>query len=508
MMIASLFALLSSPALLQRPTVDQVLDNVRSAVGYSAIEPFESGIEMTGSALFMGTDANFRFVFTPDGKYLFEMDGPIRATQAWDGERGWELDVTGSPMPVYFSDVEYQHATSWVIGHRWLAPDGPYDITMIEEDSDSYTLNLKPKAGRMSVKVEVDRESWLPKASSYMDGDIMHLIELSQWETTRGFKLPHRIDVTFSSGKGWISVEHVRPTPDGATSLFEMPAWLLTDDTTYDEANEGVVETMRAESGHVLVRPTIMGEDVGWFILDTGGGGMVVGKKLVERLGAEEFGSWFAIAEGGTLPLTFTKFDDFSLGPATVAELTFAVLDLSPVSLALGIELGGIVGYDFFRRTVLEIDVEESMIAFFDPRSYELKKGNWNDLLLLSHHPTTPAKFEGAHEGVFMIDTGAPYGLVFSWRVVKELNLLEGRETLDGEIHGLGGAVPAKFGFVEYFEIDGYRFEDQLAIMLVSNRSAYASEYLTGLIGIPLLMPFTVVFDYANSRIAFVRKEG
>ena len=336
-MIVSLIALLSSAAQFQQTAVEQVLDNVRNAVGYSALASLEHGVEMTGSAKYMGTDAKYRFVFTPDGKYLYEIAGPIRTTQAWDGEMNWEVGADGSPMPVYFSDADYQNAMSWLIGHRWLAPDGPYDITVKEEDSDSYILNLKLKNGRINVEVVIDRESWLLKSGSYMDGDIMLLIELSKWEATRGFKLPRRIDISFSSGKGWVEVEEVRAVTGNASDQFKMPSWSLTTDTKYDNTKEGSLDSLRAMYGYIFVKPTINGEDVGWFLIDTGAPAMAVDKKLVERLGAEEFGSWMIIAEGGTVPMTFTKLGDFSLGPATVSGMTYIVLDLSDAGEAIGI---------------------------------------------------------------------------------------------------------------------------------------------------------------------------
>ena len=316
-----------------------------------------------------------------------------------------------------------------------------------------------------------------------------------------------RIETSEGPIKGWVEIDDVRPMPVHERSPFEMPEWSVERDTKYDSAKQGAIETKRARTGHIMVKPTIQGEDVGWFILDSGAGAMVVDSAVAKRLGGAPFGAVNVSGIGGVLQSGFYSFEEFSLGPMTVDHLTYVNLDLSQIGRMFGVEIGGIVGYDFFRRATVVIDVVTGELEVYDPRSFELERGEWERLVLDSRHPTVEAKFEGGRTGRFRIDTGAPGGVIFNAPVVSQLGLLEGRETGGAQIGGVGGSLTARRGRIEWFEMGGHRWNDLTVLFAVEDEGVMSGAFLTGNVGQDLLEPFTLVLDYANVRLALVEKD-
>jgi hypothetical protein len=91
---------------------------------------------------------------------------------------------------------------------------------------------------------------------------------------------------------------------------------------------------------------------------------------------------------------------------------------------------------------------------------------------------------------------------------VRELGLLEGRETTDSKSGGVGGFVKVKRGVLAWFELGGVRTEAVRAEFALEAKGALADPYSLGNIGGVLLKPFVLVTDYGGGRIAFVPREG
>jgi hypothetical protein len=486
----------------QAPTLGQVLENVRAAVGYQAVAKVRA-VEAIGTTRTNGTDGDFRLAFGPDGSYVFRQGGPVALTRGWDGTAGWEADSKGATSTLHLSDLEQQHAVSWVLTHEWLDPEGPLVAQLAEAvpGGDTYTLDLKLKKGVQTQKVTIDAKTWLPKSNTFSIGELDYRMEFSDWRTLEGFKVPFRMDTWEGDLKGWIKVDRAEVLASAPS--FAKPAWSVTQDTKYDKDKSGVVESKRLFSGHIIVKPTVQGKDVGWFLLDSGAGGMVIDTKTAESLGAKKFGELNVGGVGGTMTSGFFALKDFSLGPATVAELNFIDLDLSQIALIFGEKIAGIVGYDFFRRAVVEVDVEDGRVAVYSPHAYGNSRAKWERLVLDGRHPTVSAEFEG-HKGQFRLDTGANGTVTFNAPTVERHRLLAERKVRDTGLAGVGGMVWVKTGTLKSFSLGTQVFEDIETTFATDKTGIFGMDFLAGNIGQDLLKPFRVVLDYPNERIALV----
>lgn len=189
----------------------------------------------------------------------------------------------------------------------------------------------------------------------------------------------------------------------------------------------------------------------------------------------------------------------------TVDDAIFGELDLSMFTAYFGEPLAGIIGYDLLARCVAEIDTTEGRIALYDPGSYELPDGRWQELFIGHGHPHVRATFEGNRDGIFRLDTGNPGALLVHAPTVMEFSLLEGRKTRPVPLGGAGGSKPAQLGTLQWFELGEERFENARAIFSQADTGSMTSRWTAGTIGTELMRPFNMVFDCPRKRIAFLK---
>jgi hypothetical protein len=252
------------------------------------------------------------------------------------------------------------------------------------------------------------------------------------------------------------------------------------------------------------VHPLVNGQDLGWFVFDSGAGGMVIDRTAADRLSMpvlDDEVQVLGIGSAGSSRLRQGKH--FTLGPMSIDDLKFVELDLTGLSGVLGVPISGIVGFDLISRAVVELDVATPAISIHDPGTYQLTRGDWQNVQFSNNHPVVTARFEGDREGLFVLDTGSNDTVIFHAPAVERYKLLEGRTTTERRGRGIGGTVVHQRGVLEWFEFGGHRF-DQLRVSFHANPDVAADIRLTGNIGTRLFSRFVMVFDYTRQRMAFV----
>jgi hypothetical protein len=114
--------------------------------------------------------------------------------------------------------------------------------------------------------------------------------------------------------------------------------------------------------------------------------------------------------------------------------------------------------------------------------------------------------YEGGRVGLFQFDTGAGAYAIFHAPAVQKLKLLENRKTRPIKVRGVGGALDARIGSLDWFQVGGRRAEKLPAIFLEPHEGALNDPYVTGTFGAGLLRGTKVIFDYPHQRIAFITK--
>jgi len=267
------------------------------------------------------------------------------------------------------------------------------------------------------------------------------------------------------------------------------------------------VPLMRARTGHLLARVKVEEGASSWFIVDSGAAAWAIDRDLAQKQGLKPTGEATAEGAGGSAKTQWCAAKRIEIGPAVFEACKMVELDLSPVSKAMGVPVGGICGFDFFAACVVELELEAPSLRVFAPDHFELKDGSWQKMTLHGHLLCVNAKFEG-HTGLFRLDTGAGQGTVlFHSPAVRTLRLTEGRKLESGASDETLGTMHYEIGQLADFELANKRFESPTVGFSTDESGAMADSTTTGTLMHDFLTPFKIVFDVGSRRIAFLPRD-
>ena len=484
----------------------EVLDKVRAAVGYRELTKLRHGLVIAGAAEYLDLQGRFRWRYAPDGRFSHEIDGRLAMAIKWDGERGWISNWSGIARQLELEDLESMQTEFWIITGRWLAPETPLQLSLPPDQSNEreLLLRVKIKGGRLEAQLTLDRLSWLPTNFKYLTRGKTDTWQFTDYRRAQGLLIPHTVTNVNLNIVNRYRIESVAKAAESGPAQFSMSS-TPPGDTVWKTEAAAEVEVKRARSGHLLVKPLIDGKEVGWFILDSGAGAMVVTPAIGEKLGMASFGRVPVKGIGGTLQTPFRRGKSFELGPLMIKDPLFIEVDFTQISQMLGETISGVCGYDLFSRAVVALSPARAELAIYDPRSYELPEGSWQEMMIDHNIPHLRCRFEGDHEDVFRLDTGADNTVSFHSPAVEKYKLLDGRQTQTGRTGGVGGMSLMRRGKLAWFEIAGHRFKEPDAIFSLAQEGAFANGYVAGNIGNAFLSPFRIIFNYPRRQIAMIR---
>lgn len=490
----SIAALLLGP---QIQTSPRLVEDVRAALSVKAA-PW-SATQLSGMASFYSLPGKYTLTFGPGGRYVKSVENELGQSFGFDGTEHWQTDRSGAPRSLFFEDVDVEQGVTVLLTDRWLDQDSPIKRTV-----GGNTITLLHPSG-MKQAVVIDPKTSLPVSSTFSSSAGTISVTVSDWRPAGSMKVPFKAEVTTGGLTDTFTVNDAKEFSP-APKAYSKPAWTARN-VTFDTTKTAEIETKKAISGHLLVHPLVNGKDVGWFILDSGADIMVIDSSTADDLKLDKKGALPLVGIGGVVTESFRPVDQFQLGPMTIQNTYFTQLDLKEIGKILNIQLAGIVGYDLFRRAIVEVDLDKPAVRLFDPESYTLQGAEWTPTRFSGGNPTVEATLEGDRKGWFRLDTGANGTVSFHAPFVEKEKLLEGRRTTPSGSMGVGGISASQSGTIEWFELAGHRFEKPSATFSQAKVGAFSDPYLAGNIGHDFMRPFTLVFDFGGSRVGFVPKK-
>jgi hypothetical protein len=245
-----------------------------------------------------------------------------------------------------------------------------------------------------------------------------------------------------------------------------------------------------------------------WFVLDSGAGDSVVDKRKATALqlklvGADE-GS--GIGEK-TVEAGLVKGLSLRLPGVELLDQTLYAAPLDSLEPAAGRSVGGLLGYDFFNRFVVEIDYTALVINLYDPVNYRYSgSGDSIPITLERNHAFARASIVPSTgsviEGKFLIDTGGARAVDLTAPFVEMHKLLDGdQRTIRGFVAGIGGQINLRIGRLKSLQLGRYVVKAPVVGFSQAAKGASASSEMDGLIGADLLSRFKVILDYSRKRM-------
>ncbi|MES2543565.1 MAG: aspartyl protease family protein [Bacteroidota bacterium] len=183
-------------------------------------------------------------------------------------------------------------------------------------------------------------------------------------------------------------------------------------------------------------------------------------------------------------------------------------------SSQVGIPVNGIIGYNFFKNHIIEINYDKKKITIYNeatkkskkraarfesfPISIEKHKPYLETTIDILHHKDVPAKL--------LLDIGNTDAVWLFQNRSKEIELPE-KHLADFLGRGFSGDIFGKRARIPNFNINKFNFPNPIVAFPDSTSLANVNfvENRVGSIGSEILKRFTVIFDYQNSKM-FLRK--
>jgi predicted aspartyl protease len=236
-------------------------------------------------------------------------------------------------------------------------------------------------------------------------------------------------------------------------------------------------------------------------VVDSGAQYSAIDASLAERLRLPAATPIPMLAFGisGAPSLTRAVTLDADLGGFALSGLRAATLNLRPLSSLTRQPFSLLLGRDFLRAVVAQVDFPSGLAAFFAPPAWrppadarQIAAERDDGALMI------PVQVEDAPPVRVMLDTGATGALALSEAIARKAGLMDGRPLRMGQSVTLGGVGEDGVALARTVSFAGLRLYD---VEVEIYRPAPHSPAPDGLLGLGVLRRFHLALDHAGGRL-------
>ena len=264
---------------------------------------------------------------------------------------------------------------------------------------------------------------------------------------------------------------------------------------------------------HIVLKGKVDSQPIE-FVLDTGDQYAIVDLDLAKRMNLSLEGNVRVGGAGAsTLMGAFVKDATFTLDglPGFSQPVKMALPLGNILSPRAGRAFQGIIGYEFIREFVVEIDYQARVLKLHDKDKFTYSgPGESIPIALVHGHPileaeVTPAGSTTPLKGKFVFDIGAAMTLALHSPFVAENKLLGPHfktiRSLGGA--GAGGETTGQLGRVTELKLGSFTIKNPITLFSEDKAGALANSALAGNIGARVAAKFRLFLDYGRKRIIF-----
>lgn len=381
----------------------------------------------------------------------------------------------------------------------------------VSADGCCDVLTLTPPGGA-GIVWSIDCKTHLPTSSYEQEGEgDAATTKYYDWSASPwGTLIPYRIEVIDTDRvPATFTVQSAAFLAVKSAADFADPLPLPSDVRI---AKGTATLTFSMEDNHIVVPVSVNGHAPIGFIFDTGDDSEGLNSARLSSLGVESYGATAISGGGERTQSAYARDVTFELADGvTLVNQHAATFDATGLERALGVPNGGILGYDFISRFVVEIDYEKKLMILHDPQTWRYQGAGaivsitFDDgIPYLEAQLTIPTKPDlPAH---MVADFGAAGSMTFTAPFVKANDLLALIGTNQTVTHYAGlekefFAQANSRGLVPELRLGGI-VEHNIPVSLSANTSgAYGTGQFAGTIGETIFSRYHVYLDYPHNRI-------
>lgn len=259
----------------------------------------------------------------------------------------------------------------------------------------------------------------------------------------------------------------------------------------------------------IIIKIKIDGKISSKFILDSGARGTVLIEKVIGDFLGFNYTDEYRVAGAGTkggikaflAEDIKMKISGLEANPMDIFVLQEDYLQLPKY---LGIRVQGILGIDFFKNLVVQIDYDDRKLIIHDPEHFKIpRKYKRVSLSDTEEKPYIKGKInveaKQKDSARFLIDTGASHAILIEMNDENEISVPE--KHIESSLgRGLSGNISGYIARVNAIKIGEYGLAEVIA-SFTSNYSKIQKKGRVGTIGGELLSRFNVILDMPNNSI-------
>lgn len=247
-----------------------------------------------------------------------------------------------------------------------------------------------------------------------------------------------------------------------------------------------------ARGGDPILLPVIFKGKEYLFLLDTGFSHTAFNSSFKHELGHVK-----RIERGITLgnPMMFEVFDapEAFLGPFNIQDCgEVSCIDLNMVSSIFGRKVAGLIGLNFLKKYVIQIDFDKGVLSFLQP--IRGQNPDWGQELEINYDSIGQPNIIGnIHNGIkvgFVIDTGCNTTGGLDRKIFEEILSKKEVKTSEALLATASGIVQNREARISGFSVGPFEYED-----LIFDEGNWS--YL----GLLFLARHIVILDFPNNRI-------
>jgi predicted aspartyl protease len=260
------------------------------------------------------------------------------------------------------------------------------------------------------------------------------------------------------------------------------------------------------DDGHIFLKVRINDSKPVWFALDTGATHSLIDLRYAESLRLKSESSQRIEGAGGYEEASIFKNVSIKLPGVDLYNQTLWGLGLDAIASANGREMAGILGYDLFKRFVVDIDYAAKLMSLYEPLAYEYR-GIGQSIPLnvqadgaIYVQARVQAPGGNPIEGEFVVDTGGNRILLLARPFVEQHRIMESvGKTLAARGGGVGGEIQLAMGRLKSLQLGRFTITNPLTGFTKVGEIADAGK--AGNIGGGFFRRFRVIFDYSRKRM-------
>jgi len=440
--------------------------------------------------------------------------GPLEIIQGDNGDHAWMLDQNGKLQVITNPDeatVKRRQVRKLMEEYTFIKQESDVFIVGLEgieqvDGKDCFVIEIANNINVDSYKYYINTRTFIREKAVFIEDIESRDIFFGDYREIEGLIVPFWTkEVSHQTGQVQeTKLDQYASNLDIDPVLFEPPEQ-SSKDYQFIDADRAENIPFEFIENHLFIPVTVAGKERLW-VLDTGAGMTVLNKAFAEELGLEMEGEIKGQGAGGVVDVNLTTMPSYSVKGIRFQDQIAAVIDMDELIRRLGLDVVGILGFDFLSRFVTKVDYANELVSFYEPETFTYTgEGHIADIHLANNVFRTSATLDDEHPGNWMLDLGAGTTLLDGRYALREGYTEKHGVVIMG--HGAGNEYQLKKVRCDSMQFAGFTIHDpEISFAYGGSDTAFAADRI-GILGNSLFRNFVLYCDYAGERL-IVEKGG